>query len=473
MRLKAGTNLDYETANQHLLTVEVDNGLASETATITVEVTNIIEADADGDGLIEIFSLTRLHNMRYDLDGSHYRTNDSDVGDDFGCPDGGCFGYELISNLSFDANGNGHTWSGSNGSYRLDSEDSAPPYFVVANGGWEPIDNFSATFEGNSNTITGLAVLRDTSDNVGMFGSNYNGHIFNLGLVSNLAHGRNIVGGLIGDQNQGYITSCYTTGHASGNSNVGGLVGDLNLGSTLGIDKYRGITASYATGDVSGSNNVGGLVGWQDRSSILLSYATGDVSGTTGGSGVGGLVGNQNLNASITASYATGDVSGSNNVGGLVGAQTGANSSITASYATGDVSGNDGVGGLVGGAFGSITASYAIGDASGRNNVGGLVGGAFVSITTNNYGFGLVMGGSGIDGDPPLGVSNATQLTLSNAGSAWSNATLNTAGAWDFGDSTMAPRLLFNDYDGSGDNYGCSGTPPALVPNCGRLIPGQ
>ena len=94
--------------------------------------------DDDGDGLIEILDLTMLHNMRYNLEGTTYRTNIRGVADASGCPSSGCFGYELISNLSFDTDGDG-TWSGdhSNG-YTLDSDDSASPYFVVANGGWVP-----------------------------------------------------------------------------------------------------------------------------------------------------------------------------------------------------------------------------------------------------------------------------------------------------------------------------------------------
>ena len=36
---------------------------------------DITDVDDDGDGLIEIYNLTMLHNMRYDLDGSHYNDN--------------------------------------------------------------------------------------------------------------------------------------------------------------------------------------------------------------------------------------------------------------------------------------------------------------------------------------------------------------------------------------------------------------
>ena len=522
--LALGQSLNYETTNRHTITVSVSDGIYSNTALVTIEVIDVPEVDADGDGLIEIYNLTMLHNMRYDLDGTSYKTNGSDPGDNSGCPDSGCFGYELVSNLSFDADGDGSTWSGnhSNG-YTLDSGDSAEPYFDTDDGGWEPIgDNtnpFSAIFEGNGFTITGLAVNRGSSDRVGMFGNNYSGHIRNLGLVNNLAHGDDYVGGLVGWQEGGSITASYASGNVSGNRYVGGLVGRQQGGS---------ITASYASGYVSGNNNyVGGLVGWQEGGSITASYASGYVSGS---SRVGGLVGLQNggsitaSGGSITASYASGNVSGNNNyvgglvgyqyggsitasyasgyvsgdrdVGGLVGAQIIANSSITASYASGYVSGDRDVGGLVGeqdgGSItasyasgnvssvsgdrdvgglvgdqdgGSITASYASGNVSGNNDVGGLVGYQRGSITAS-YGFGA----GGVDGDPP--VANASLLTLANAGPVWNDSSAGTLGVWQF-DSPIPPRLRYHDYDGSGGTYGCGSGTGLVFTNCGDLIPEQ
>ena len=47
------------------------------------------KVDNDGNGLIEIWSLTDLHNMRYSLAGTSYRTTStaSVVGDSEGCDD--------------------------------------------------------------------------------------------------------------------------------------------------------------------------------------------------------------------------------------------------------------------------------------------------------------------------------------------------------------------------------------------------
>ena len=53
------------------------------------------KVDRDGDGLIEIDSLTMLHNMRYNLAGTSYKESADAPGAAYGCPAAGCRGYEL------------------------------------------------------------------------------------------------------------------------------------------------------------------------------------------------------------------------------------------------------------------------------------------------------------------------------------------------------------------------------------------
>ena len=150
---------------------------ASQTLTVSVTVTD--KVDFDGDGLIEIHDLTMLHNIRYNLTGTSYKTAAAATGVTTGCPDAGCNGYELVSDLDFDTDGDGTTWSGdSTNGYTLDSGDSQAPYFITANGGWEPIGDcgandecgessnnddspFTATFEGNGFVIRNLAIRRN------------------------------------------------------------------------------------------------------------------------------------------------------------------------------------------------------------------------------------------------------------------------------------------------------------------------
>ena len=193
-------------------------GLAAD---ITISVSNNAIIDPDGDGLIDIDSLVMLHHIRHNLAGTSYKASSGDQGNSNGCPSEGCEGYELVTNLSFDTDGDG-TWSGSNGNYTLDNDDDNEIYFDVSAGGWDPIgddsDPFTAIFEGNGFTITGLATRRDL-EYVGMFGQiSGNAHIRGLGLVGNLADytgssgGDRFIGGLVALQISGHIFNSYTTG---------------------------------------------------------------------------------------------------------------------------------------------------------------------------------------------------------------------------------------------------------------------
>ena len=403
------------------------------------------DIDDDDDGLIEIWTLEQLHNMRYNLAGTTYDDEladtgtNADAGITTGAPTaatadcttatGGVYlcGYELMNNLDFDLDGDGSTVK-TDGT--LDTEDNASPHFVVSSGGWEPIgtdaaDNnrFAAIFEGNGFTISNLAIRRNLTA-IGLFGSTVRAHIRNVGIV----------GGLV----------AYT---GSSSSDVGALVGEVVTdaivsasNAAVNID-VRSASQGYA----------GGLVGRLSRttSSIITSYATGNVDGGDGGDRLGGLVGIQD-NGSVIASYATGNVSGSggnDSVGGLVGRLS--SGSITASYATGDVSagsGSDFAGGLTSFSGGSITASYATGDVDGgadSDNAGTLVGFTGSLVTTASYGFGEVTNEETAGLSPmPAGISVATALTAANAGQC-SNRTYTTqaacvstslaitAGTWD------------------------------------------
>ena len=439
---------------------------AAGTSTTTIEI--LIPVDRDANGLIELYTLTQLHNMRYNLSGSSYKTSTADTGSTTGCPNAACNGYELMNDVEFDTDGDGQSWTqDSSGNYSLDSGDSAAPYFVIdssGSGGWQPVGDsanaFNAIFDGNGYVIRNLAI-RSELNNIGLFGvTAANTIIRNVGLVNNLSdytgssNGFNPVGGLVGFQNGGSITGSYATGNADGGDGnfdrVGGLVGEQGSSGS--------ITASYATGNADGGDGdldrVGGLVGYQEFGSIRSSYATGNADGGAGNLDyVGGLVGDHS--GSITASYATGNADGS----------------------AGD---NDFVGGLVGRqGSGSIRASYATGNADGgagdRDNVGGLVGfaqGNGSSISAS-YSFGSAIGEvAGIDGTPmPTGVTSAAGLTAANVGSSWNSASSSTLGAWDFGGSAQPPAVVFNDYDGvsTGTDYAAlfAGytTLTALIPN--------
>ena len=109
-----------------------------------------------------------------------------------------------------------------------------------------------------------------------------------------LVIGGRSTGSLVG-RNDGTVSVSYATGHVAGGDNTGGLVGFNNNGT---------VTSSYSTASATAGANlkVGGLVGNQVGSSSVLknSYSRGLVSGS--GSAVGGLIGRKSAGA-VTASY--------------------------------------------------------------------------------------------------------------------------------------------------------------------------
>ena len=300
-------------------------------------------------------NLTQLNAIRWDLDGDG-ESRESGYSQAFpgavagmGCPDEGCSGYELVSDLNFDTNGNGQA-------------DAGDAYWNDGSG-WDPID-LRTTFDGGGHTITNIYINRSDQDEVGLFGGP-----LRIGALSSGTWdwspsdvtGKSSVGGLVGDAHGINISDSYVTGSVSGVGAVGGLIGD-SFRST--------ITNSYSTASVSGSGSeVGGLVGDSHTDALSNSHASGNVSG---GDAIGGLVGDS-FSGTIVASFATGNVNGDDYVGGLIGDSH--STKLSNSYASGNVSGGDAIGGLVGDSFsGTIVASFASGHVNGDDYVGGLIG---------------------------------------------------------------------------------------------------
>jgi hypothetical protein len=282
----------------------------------------------------------------------------------------------------------------------------------------------------------------------GLVGYNYRGSIttsFSAGTVN----GENYVGGLVGDSDHGDITSSDSAGTISGHDHVGGLVGsnrygsidtssststisgDDNIGGLIGSNYEGSIISSYSIGTVSGDDNVGGLSGYNEYGSISSSYSTGLVTGI--GEKVGGLVGCNNglsyaYQGLIITSYSTGAVSGDKNVGGLVGENY--YSSIASSYSTGRVKGNQCVGGLVGlNRRGYITMSYSTGAVKGDSETGGLTGSGGLS-SSQSHGTAICFWDTQTSGQ-----------TTSSAGTGKTTAEMQTASTfieagWDFVDET-------------------------------------
>jgi hypothetical protein len=285
------------------------------------------------------------------------------------------------------------------------------------------VGNFTGTFDGGGNIISGLtkplfSVIESTGvisnlsleadptfgvSGRGILANDSYGTINSVNTIGNVLSSFNSVGGLVG-YSAGSISDSSATGDVTGPSNVGGLVGashgsisgsssfgnvngDVAVGGLVG-DSNGSISNSSASGDVTGNFYVGGLVG-NSTSSIMGSYAEGDVISTN--IFTGGLVGYSTGN--ISNSYTVGSVTGNNDVGGLVGYQYGGG--VSNSYAAGSVTGNDEIGGLVGYQVNSsISNSYASGDVNGNSYVGGLVGTNYSAspVIDNSYAAGAVNG---------------------------------------------------------------------------------
>ena len=229
---------------------------------------------------------------------------------------GPCTGYELSNDIALSG-----SWTPIGGNVPADSEN---PYDLG------PDDMFSATFDGNGYTISGLRIS-GSNKFVGLFGVTGSGSVIrNVGLATVNVRGLETVGALVGYvQPGGTVSRAWASGQVTGNAHVGGLVG-TNRGT---------VEQSYSAATVTGTNlrdsqgplwsvRIAGLVGL-NYGTVRNAYATGPVRGV---GHVAGLVGWNNGGGRVENSYATGPVTvdqGSRSVGGLVGWQT---ATVTNSY---------------------------------------------------------------------------------------------------------------------------------------------
>ena len=151
-----------------------------------------------------------------------------------------------------------------------------------------------------------------------------------------------------------------------------------NVGALIGFVNHGIIRNCYAKGAiVSGSNNIGGLIGL-NSGQITLCWSSGNVSGLAY---IGGLTGLTD-DGTVKQCYSRANVTGDINVGGLVGKTTDEFSEVTNCYATGTVDADRYVGGLVGQVEqGRVYKCYSSGSVSGRQDVGGFTG--FIRVLGN------------------------------------------------------------------------------------------
>ena len=413
-------------------------------------------ADMDGDGLLEIWNLQQLDWMHNNRAGTSLIDKDG-VAHNEGCPESGCFGYELVADLDFDTNRDGTFDINDtvnfdlNGNGVINSNDNFFDYDGSGtNRGWLPLGGdtntpFAAEFAGNNHTIRHLYINRPGRSLVGFIAVTsdssivqYKLPIRDLNFVDLAVTGGQATGGLVGYAiGVRYFDNCHITGSVQGTDDVGGILGQ---GNAI-------ITDSTFNGDVTSTlaasnGHVGGLVGSlhadrgvfdlisNDFDFIISSISNSSVSGNVSAvrSYVGGLIGDTDrrdvfghyndiadlygrYHITISNSHASGNVSSTSgvNIGGLVG-HADLNVTIQDSYATGNVSGVNNVGGLVGttknsGAFSrppsysgldNILRSFATSSVTATGNfVGGLVGLSYSTNITDTFATGAVNGAIG------------------------------------------------------------------------------
>jgi hypothetical protein len=239
---------------------------------------------------------------------------------------------------------------------------------------------FDGVFDGNNYVISNLNMTDPNEPqymSMALFGYTANNAIIkNLNLKKiSVAEGNQIkyISSLVGN-NRGIVKNCHVEATLEG-SNCGGLAGE-NSGLILYCSSTCNISSDY------GLRKVGCLVGENSNGSIFACRTTGTITCGVGSAYIGGAVGDNNWDAILIACSADVNIicgDKSERVGGLVGFNWG--TTIAESYASGTITVGEQcklLGGLVGENWSNIVDCYAYGTiVAGIETIdsGGLTGG--------------------------------------------------------------------------------------------------
>jgi hypothetical protein len=320
-----------------------------------------IDYDLDDDGLIEIESLQDLNEIRNNFtlvgQGEHVfkeLKGNTLYGSSDGCPDTGCKGYELVSDLNFDTNGNGE----------LDSADE----FWNDGKGWDPIGSFSTKlvteFNGNGHTLHNFVMRRPGETFLGLFAYSELSHIHDFSITGDLITGAES-GGLMGYSWRTHFENIHAelsiVGEAAGDECQSKCVPSY-LGGIVGIADESDFNNILLKINVSGLDRLGGLAGQVigDGSNHIRDVAMqGDIRGDDF---IGGLVGYLN-DYKMDSIVVVAQLNGHQAVGGIVGESE--TVTINNALVSGSINADAGVtqnssgGGVLGGA-GLITLKNVI-----------------------------------------------------------------------------------------------------------------
>ena len=256
-------------------------------------VLNNVDVDDDGDGLIEIRTADDLEDINFNLQGTGLkRISTSGPGSQTGC--GGqagitaCNGYELEEDIVL---------SGSWTRIGACTSTSACP---AANA-------FSAIFEGNGHTISGLEISIAPGGGWGLFGSIVSEVSSNA--ITRRAEVRNL---------RLEVTSMTATG-------IGGVGDATYAGALAGYVQdadIKNVEVGIETMTLTNLDQVGGLVGLFTSTisaDNVIQHSTVRAKSITGNDRVGGMVGELWRGNVISSAVLANTITGNSHVGGLVG----------------------------------------------------------------------------------------------------------------------------------------------------------
>lgn len=320
------------------------------------------------------------------------------------------------------------------------------------------------TINGNAYTVIsslGSAGSTTGTDLQGMNGNLSGYYALGANIGASATSGWNSGAGFlpVGDGTTNFTGSFEGLGHViSGLTISRSGTDDVGLFGAADGASVRIADVGIEDASVTGNNNVGALVGIETGGGAIgNSYVTGTVSGS---SYVGGLAG-EIFNTTISSNYSTGAIN-SNGIfytGGLVGFDSGG--TITTSYATGTVtaSGNE-VGGLVGEIFnGTISSSYATGQVTSGQDAGGLVGNSNGGVIMDSYATGDASDDFFVGG--LVGLEHLSSVTRSYSTGAASGSFAGGLVGYDNGGNTNTNS--FWDTQTSGQSSSAGGTGETTV----------
>jgi len=265
--------------------------------------------------------------------------------------------------------------------------------------------NFVGGFAGMFDGGAGIENCRNTGD---------------VNAISEVSGSQVFVGGITGGSAyamnttyKGYIQDCSFTGTVIGKAKgfwtyAGGIAGTIAGGNINSLENTTRIARCFAEGTISvagtssGNPYIGGIVGYNYYGALVSQcYFNGTVIAAKTGDYTGGIAGynsqtNTPNNSRIEDCWSAGEVKGFNNAGGIVG-QNQENASIRRCYSTANVSVTNNAGTGIGGIAGmnassqtdAVTACVALNQSltspkgNNINRVTGTTGGN----RSNNYGW--------------------------------------------------------------------------------------